>query len=200
MITYYHRNVEEDCLVLFFCSASISTLFERQRSWTVSWSFSLRLSYSDWMQQVFRTSGDIFELLPVLNCFRFCIFRLCLFACVHALYLKLCSCVFVFSRLHSKPWNSSSAVALSQPGSWVRGQVGNFNWTSGRGGGSTFTRYPDCPWHWLLFIVRGLLHGMHPVHSSVWTWDKKKTEDSDLNWPLPLTTHLVLMAQGQMFN
>lgn len=103
MITYYHRNVEEDCLVLFFCSASIGTLFERQRSWTVSWSFSLRLSYSDWMQQVFRTSGDIFELLPVSNCFRFCIFRLCLFACVHALYLKIAHVFLCFHACIRNP-------------------------------------------------------------------------------------------------
>lgn len=41
---------------------------------------------------------------------------------------------------------------------------------------------------------------MHPLPSESVNMEPEKTEESDLNWPLRLITHLALKAKGQGFN
>lgn len=124
------------------------------------------------------------------------------FACMYMYRrsISVCMC-FLCARSCSDPCNSSPTFVLRQRGSRVRGQAHDINGTS-RGEGLNLLAIQIAPRvrPSLLLIGRGLLRGMHPLPSESVNMEPEKTEESDLNWPLRLTTHLALKAKGQGFN
>lgn len=141
--------------------------------------------------------GDIFIQLKLFQMSHFIRASVCILKCCRlmSVFMCLCVCTLAFGPLTFKFNVGLVAARLlgQRSGLWHQRNI--------QGGGSKFTRHPDCPrlHPSRLLIGWGLLRGMHPLPPRVWTWDMKKQE-SDLNWPLPLTTHLVLMAKGQGFN
>lgn len=145
------------------------------------------------------------EHLDMLTCLYNSLPQRCVVAeCVMFMFILMFTCmccreclqVFVCAFVPLKFKFSVGRVAARLR---VRGQADDINGTS-RGEGLNLHAIQIAPNSSLTAINRQKTAAWHaPTPSESVNMGHEKTEESDLNWPLHLTTHLVL-AKGQEFN